>query len=389
MAAKTNVTTSAQFTTSAREVDFVSRFADNWDALRNIMGIMRPIRKAPGTKLVSYKASVDGGLKGGTVAEGDEIPFTKMKVEPVAYGDIDISKYAKSVTIESVAKYGADVAVEKTDEAFLVALQNKVLTDFYTFLGTGTLKVTEKTWQRALAMAKGKVLDKFAGLDKDVTEVVGFANIIDAYDYLGDKEITVQTMFGINYVENFMGYRTLFLLPEKYIASKKVIALPVENIDLYYVDPSDSDFAKLGLNYTVKGETNLIGVHVDGDYSRATGDMYAIMGMKLWAEYLDGIAVATVGAQTLGTLTVTSAAGTSSGNTKITVSPAKANAGNVYKYKVGSAAETVTYGQNVKTWTTWDGTSDITAASDQKITVVEASSDYKALKVGNATVTAK
>lgn len=298
MAAKTNVTTSAQFTTSAREEDFVSRFSDNWDALRNIMGIMRPIRKAPGTKLVSYKASVDGGLKGGTVAEGDEIPFTKMKVAPVAYGDIDISKYAKSVTIESVAKYGADVAVEKTDEAFLVALQNKVLTDFYTFLGTGTLKLTETTWQRALAMAKGKVLDKFAGLDKDVTEVVGFANIIDAYDYLGDKEITVQTMFGINYVENFMGYRTLFLLPEKYIASKKVIALPVENIDLYYVDPSDSDFAKLGLNYTVKGETKLIGVHVDGDYSRATGDMYAIMGMKLWAEYLDGIAVATVQAAT-------------------------------------------------------------------------------------------
>ena len=388
MAAKTNVTTSAQFTTSAREVDFVSRFADNWDALRNIMGIMRPIRKAPGTKLVSYKASVDGGLKGGTVAEGDEIPFTKMKVEPVAYGDIDIDKYAKSVTIESVAKYGADVAVEKTDEAFLVALQNKVLTDFYTFLGTGTLKVTEKTWQRALAMAKGKVLDKFAGLDKDVTEVVGFANIIDAYDYLGDKEITVQTMFGINYVENFMGYRTLFLLPEKYIASKKVIALPVENIDLYYVDPSDSDFAKLGLNYTVKGETNLIGVHVDGDYSRATGDMYAIMGMKLWAEYLDGIAVATVGEQTIGTLTVNSAAGTGSGNTKITVTPAKANAGNVYKYKVGAAAETVTYGQNVKTWMAWDGTSDIAAESNQKITVVEASADYKALKSGSATVTA-
>ena len=387
MAAKTNVTTSAQFTTSAREVDFVSRFADNWDALRNIMGIMRPIRKAPGTKLVSYKASVDGGLKGGTVAEGDEIPFTKMKVEPVAYGDIDIDKYAKSVTIESVAKYGADVAVEKTDEAFLVALQNKVLTDFYTFLGTGTLKLTEKTWQRALAMAKGKVLDKFAGLDKDVTEVVGFANIIDAYDYLGDKEITVQTMFGINYVENFMGYRTLFLLPEKYIASKKVIALPVENIDLYYVDPSDSDFAKLGLNYTVKGETNLIGVHVDGYYSRATGDMYAIMGMKLWAEYLDGIAVATVGEQTIGTLTVNSAAGTGSGNTKITVTPAKANAGNVYKYKVGAAAETVTYGQNVKTWMAWDGTSDIAAESNQKITVVEASADYKALKSGSATVT--
>lgn len=390
MAAKNNVTTTGQFSTSVREVDFVTRFADNWDALRNIMGIMRPIRKAPGTKLVSYKASVDGTLQGGTsVAEGDEIPFTKMKVEPVSYADIEVAKYAKSVTLESVAKYGADVAVEKTDDAFLVALQNKILGEFYTFLGTGTLTLSETTWQRALAMAKGKVLDKFAGMDKDVTEIVGFANILDAYDYLGDKEITVQTVFGLNYVENFLGYRTLFLLPDKYIAQGTVIALPVENIDLYYVDPGDSDFAKLGLNYTVKGETNLIGVHVEGDYSRATGDMYAIMGMKLWAEYLDGIAVATVGAQTLGTLTVTSAAGTSSVNTKITVSPAKANADNVYKYNVGSAAETVTYGQNVKTWTAWDGTSEITAANSQEITVVEASSDYKALKAGNATVTAK
>lgn len=295
MAAKTNVTTTAQYTTTAREVDFVTRFNDNWDALRTILGIMRPIRKAPGTKLVSYKAEVDGGLKGGsTVAEGDEIPFTKMKVAPVAYGDIEVSKYAKSVTIESVAKYGAEVAVEKTDDAFLVALQNKILGDFYTFLATGSLELTPKTWQQALAQAKGKVLAKFMGMDKDVTEVVGFANIMDFYDYLGDKEITTQTMFGLTYVQNFLGYSTLFLLPDKYIAAGKVIATPVENIDLYYVDPSDSDFAKLGLNYTVKGETNLIGVHVEGDYSRATGDMYAIMGMKLWAEYLDGIAVATV-----------------------------------------------------------------------------------------------
>lgn len=295
MAAKTGLTTTEQFTTSAREVDFVTRFADNWEALRNIMGIMRPIRKAPGTKLVSFKASVDGTLQGGTsVGEGEEIPFTKMKVEPVAYGDIEVSKYAKSVSIESVAKYGAEVAVEKTDDAFLVALQNKVLADFYTFLNTGSLAVTAKTFQQALAMAKGNVLNKFAAMDKDVTEVVGFANILDMYDYLGEKEISTQTLFGLTYLENFLGYQTLFLLPEKYIARNKVIALPVENIDLYYVDPADSDFAKLGLSYTVSGETNLIGVHVKGDYSRATGDMYAIMGMKLWAEYLDGIAVATI-----------------------------------------------------------------------------------------------
>lgn len=296
MPAKTNLTTMEQFSqVKAREVDFVTRFGLNWDALRTIMGIMRPIRKEPGTQLISYKASVDGTLQGGTeVGEGEEIPFTKLKVEPVSYSDIEFAKHARGVSIEAIAKYGAQVAIERTDEAFLYAIQSKILGDFYKFLATGKLKFNEKTWQRALAMAKGKVLDKFAAMDRDVTEVVGFANLVDAYSYLGDKDVTMQTMFGLNYIENFLGYRTLFLLPEKYIATNQVIATPVENIDLYYIDPSDSDFARAGLDFTVQGETNLIGVHVEGDYSRATGDMYAIYAMKLWAEYLDGIAVATV-----------------------------------------------------------------------------------------------
>lgn len=295
MAAKENLTTQAQFSVQAREVDFVTRFGQNWDALRTIMGIMRPIRKTPGTKLVSYKASVDGTLNGGTtVGEGEEIPFTKLKVEPVAYGEIEIGKHARSVSIEAVNKYGAEVAVQRTDEAFMNAIQNKILSDFYAFLKTGTLAVSETTWQRGLAMGKAAVLDKFAGMDRDVTEVVAFANITDAYDYMGDKDVSVQTMFGLNYIKDFLGYQTVFLLPEKYIARGQIIALPVENIDLYYIDPGDSDFAKLGLQFTVEGETNLIGVHVEGDYSRVTGDMFAIYGMKLWAEYLDGIAVVTV-----------------------------------------------------------------------------------------------
>lgn len=295
MAAKDNLITTAQFSAiTAREVDFVTRFTKNWDALRTIMGIMRPIRKAPGTKLTSYEAEMDGTLQGGTVAEGEEIPFTKFKMVAKAYGDIDIKKYAKSVSVEAVEKYGADIAVQKTDDQFLVELQNVVLDGFYTFLKTGTLKAKQDTWQKALAIAKGSVLDKFAGMNRTVTEVVGFANIMDLYDMLGGAEITVQTSFGLQYVQNFLGYSTLFLLPDKYIPKGTVIAIPVENIDLYYIDPADSDFAKLGLTYTVDGETNLIGFHVEGDYSRAAGNCYAIMGMKLWAEYLDGIAIVTV-----------------------------------------------------------------------------------------------
>lgn len=279
---------------TAREMDFVTRFGDNWEALRNILGIMRPIRKTPGTSLVSYTADIT--LESGAVEPGEVIPYSKATITQAAKADLTIEKYAKAVPIEDVNKYGAEIAVEKSDDAFLTKLQNVVLNKFYTFLKTGTLTKTATTWQDALAKAQGEVLNKFATIQKDVTEVVGFANILDAYDYLGAADITVQNAFGLTYIKNFMGYATLFLLPATQIARGTVIATPVENIDLYYIDPGDSEFARLGLNYTTQGETNLIGFHAQGNYSTAVGESYALMGMALWAEYLDGIAKVTFGA---------------------------------------------------------------------------------------------
>ncbi len=277
---------------TARELDFVTRFGANWEALRNIMGIMRPIRKVPGTVLKSYTASIE--LESGAVDPGEVIPYSKSTIVESALSDLTIEKYAKAVTIEEVAQYGAEIAVQKSDEAFLNELQNTVLTRFYTFLNTGSLTDSVNTFQQGLALAKGMVLDKFQKMRKTVTEVVGFANIMDFYGYLGDADITIQTMFGLTYVQNFMGYRVIFLLSDPDIPEGKIIAVPRENIDLYYIDPADSEFAQLGLNYTVAGETNLIGFHVEGNYNTALGASFAVMGMALWAEYLDGIAVVTL-----------------------------------------------------------------------------------------------
>lgn len=280
---------------TAREIDFVTRFGQNWDALRDLLGIMRPIKKAPGSTLISYTASVT--LEDGDVDPGEVIPYSKATIVQAAKSDVDILKYAKAVPIEDVSKYGAAIAVQKSDEAFLNQLQSNVLTDFYTFLNTGGTTATASTWQMALAMAKANVIDVFNKARKTVTDVVGFANVLDFYGYLGAAQISVQTMFGLNYVKNFMGYSTLFLLSDPDIEEGTVIACPVENIDLYYIDPGDAEFKELGLDYTVQGETNLIGFHANGNYSTAVGESYALMGMKLWAEYLNGIAVVTVNSQ--------------------------------------------------------------------------------------------
>lgn len=93
-------------------------------------------------------------------------------------------------------------------------------------------------------------------------------------------------------------------------------------------------------------------------------------------------------ATTLGTLTVQSQDGSTIGDTKITVSPTKGE-GNSYKYKVAETETAVTVGQNVRTWSSWDGNADITAATGKVITVVECNSNYAAVAAGHATVDSK
>ena len=103
----------------------------------------------------------------------------------------------------------------------------------------------------------------------------------------------------------------------------------------------------------------------------------------------NGLFIAKVSQDTLGTLTVTSAAGGTSGKTTVTVSPALANGGS-YKYKVAANPTMPVYDQLISQgYTAWDGTSDITAATDSKIVIVEVNADGHARKAGMAKVTAK
>lgn len=282
-----------EITVNPREIDFVTRFQRNWEHLREIMGIMRPIRMQPGTVLKSKYAQ--GTLQSGTVAEGEEIPYSQYTVKEKDYDKITIEKYAKAVSLEAIQKYGYDVAVQKTDDEFLFDLTTKVTDKFYKYLNTGSLKGTPKTFQMALAMAKGSVENKFKNMHRTVTGVVGFANVLDVAEYLGTAPITIQNQYGFQYIKDFMGYNTIFLLSDGEIAKGKVIATPVDNIVMYYVDPSESDYAKAGLVYTTAGEANnLIGFHTQGNYTTAVSESFAITGVTLFAEYLDGISVQTI-----------------------------------------------------------------------------------------------
>lgn len=291
MAVIEGTTTSAQITVEAKELDFVTRFEQTWQALIDILGIMRPVRKDPGTKLVSSKATVE--LKEGNEADGDEVELSQATVEPVYYEDLELEAFRKRVTAKAVAKYGAEIAVQKTDDAFLNELQAKVMDRFYAFAQTGTLTGSYETFQMAVSMAITLVKDKFKKMHLDYSNIVVFVNTVDVGKYLGSAPITMQTQNGIEYFKNFLGANTVIVSSE--IPEGTVIAIPADNIVLYYIDPSDADFAALGLEYTTgNGVTNLIGIKKEGVYGRVSGDTHALMGMKLFAEYIDGIAVVTI-----------------------------------------------------------------------------------------------
>lgn len=91
----------------------------------------------------------------------------------------------------------------------------------------------------------------------------------------------------------------------------------------------------------------------------------------------------------LAALTVNSIAGTNVGDTKVSVSGYTKASTDLYKYKVADAAQTVHAGDNLSSWTTWDGSADITAATDKKITMAVTDAAGYALAAGSATVTAK
>ena len=384
-----NMTGVAQIQVRAREIDFVTSFGQNMQALLDVMGIARMIRKENGSVLRVREAS--GVLQSGDVAEGDIVPLSQYEVTEKDFDTIKIQKYKKGVSIEAIAEKGYEAAVAMTDEEFTADLQNVVMTKFYDMLKMGSLTSYETSWQMAFAMAIGRVKNKFETMGRTATGIAVWVNTLDVYKYLGAAQITMQTAFGVNYVRNFMGADIMFISSQ--IPENTVIATPLNNIVAYYVDPSDSEFARAGLVYTTDPATGFIGFHVQGNYDRVISELNAIMGVRLFAEYLDAIAYISVGSsstQTLGALTVTSEEGSETGATKITVNPQLASINGVYKYKTNASAETaVTYGMDVKTWTRWDGVSEIETTNGYHVTVVEADENFKAVRSGDVVAAAK
>ena len=289
MPAETNLTKAGDMK-KIREVDFVSRFTHSSLAkLIEVLGVTRKIPMMEGTTMYVY--SMSGTLANdGAVAEGEVIPLTKIEQTKTPVGEITLKKWRKGVSAEAIKKSGYETAVIETDAKLLSLVQNGIRSDLFTFLNgtiTGATTVVGAGLQKALAAAWGKLQTLF---EDDAAQAVYFVNPEDVADYLGGANISVQTAFGMNYVEDFLGLGTVIMSSR--ITQGTFVATAKENLIMYYLTMNGDIADAFGLT---ADELGYIGIKSGySNEERAQIESLVMDGIQFLVEYAAGVVKGTI-----------------------------------------------------------------------------------------------
>lgn len=284
--AETNAIKKAQIA-KVRELDFATLFGENIQNLIRMLGVTRKIPVTAGTVLKVLK--VTGTLESGAVGEGEIIPLSQYATTWTPIGEATLNKWRKATTAEAILKGGYDQAVNDTDKKMILDIQKSIRTALITSLESGTGSASGTGLQSALANAWGKLSVLF---EDDAVQTVFFVNPLDIADYLGSASITVQTAFGMQYVENFLGLGTVIITGA--ITKGTFYATASENIVDYYINVNEANGLGDVFNFTTDPETGFVGIHEEPDYERMQEETVAVAGVNFFAERLDGVIVGTI-----------------------------------------------------------------------------------------------
>lgn len=291
--AETNVIKAAQMR-KVREVDFVEQFGGNiLPKLIEALGVTNKIPMMEGTTMYVYKTT--GTLQSGVVPEGEIIPLSQYERTKDAVGEITLKKWRKATTAEAIKKSGYEEAVTKTDKKLLNDVQKGIRSDFFTFLNgvNSATPVSGTNLQQVLANSWANLQILF---EDDAVSTVHFINPLTIAPYLGAANITTQTAFGMNYVEDFLGMGTVVM--NSHVAEGKVISTAKDNIILYYLT-MNGDIAN-AFNLTAD-ETGYVGIKSGyPNEERAQIESLVMSGIQFLVEYADGVVIGEISDDTEG-----------------------------------------------------------------------------------------
>jgi len=286
MPAQQNAITTDEICT-ALDIEFVGNFRHEFDRFEEVLGLFPAETVKAGQALYQYK--VTGTLSSTTPDEGDVTPLSRYKVEKVPVGEVGIKRYGKQTTAEAILKGGFEVSVAKTDKKFHQQMRSGILGSFFTFLANGTGSAYGVGLKATLARMAATLQDIMETYGDEPGSVVFFVNQYDIADYLAAADVTTQTLFGMTYIEDFLGVKNILVTNK--VAEGTVYCTPVENIHVRGVD--FDTLGDAGLAYEVDS-LGLVGIHHVPNYDRGSAETFAMVGADFLPEVLDFIVKGTI-----------------------------------------------------------------------------------------------
>lgn len=295
MAAPTNLITTSDMNV-ALDREFILNFEGDYDRLAEILGIFAPERMAAGTALYQLKVTGtlnnekdDNGSSGSSYVEGDLVNLSKYTATKEPIGAITPKPYRKATSGANILKNGYEVAVMKTDQKMQSHIRADIIKEFFAFMAKGTGEAAGTGLQEAAAMVDAKLGDTMETNGDEGGKVIHFINRTDAAKYIGNAPVTTQTMFGMTYLQNFLGMTDVFLTNK--VASGTMYATPAENIHVFTVD--FGELARADLTYQ-QSDSGLIGVAHSPAYDHVSTETNVLTGMLLFPEVKDYIIKGTI-----------------------------------------------------------------------------------------------
>lgn len=308
MAVPANIT-KAEAVNASLDQEFIKNFKGDSDRLAEILGIFGVERIAAGTALKMLKvtgtlnnAKTDpstlpgesgnvtlGSSSGTAYVEGDEVALSTFGTEWEVVGEVVAKPYRKMTTAAAIQKAGYANAVLKTDAKMLSLIRAEIIKEFFAFIDKGTGTATGTGLQAAAANADAKLGDAMEKNGDASNRIIHFVNREDASAYLGAAPITTQNVFGLTYLQNFLGMTDVFLTSQA--PKGTMYATPAENIHIFGID--FAELAQGGLTYA-QSANGLIGVAHAPAYDHVSTETNVLTGMLLFPEVKDYIIKGTI-----------------------------------------------------------------------------------------------
>lgn len=264
-------------TAKAQDINFVNKFESDLHNLLTVLGKTEVQVMAPGTAFKIYKTS--GTLSTAAVAEKGLIPDSGITVDDGTVVELTYKKYRNLTSIEKIGKVGYQTAVGATNTDMLKQVQKGIRKSIFDGLAKGTGTAKAKGFQAKVAKAAAEVAKKF---EDEAGTPVFFANPDDAYGFLGEKNFTLESQFGLSYLANFLGIGNVII--DSNVPAGTIYGTVSENLEVVAANVGAIEGLEM-----VSDESGLVGIHNGARYENGALETICYSGLVVLPVYADRV----------------------------------------------------------------------------------------------------